>query len=111
MKAVAWVGAVILLAGLVVLAVAGISGATAVLVTAVALTAMIALGSAMGGRHTPDIEPAATGAQPGRGSGDGPDSAGGHESGAVPETGVGDTEALDPAGDGADGADGGTMTR
>ena len=39
--------------GLIVLAVAGVSGATAVLVTGGAVVAMIGLGNAVGGRHTP----------------------------------------------------------
>ena len=42
---------------LIVLAVAGVSGATAVLVTAGAVVAMIGLGNAVGGRHTPDRAP------------------------------------------------------
>ncbi len=100
MRTVAWVGAVILLAGLVVLAVAGISGATAILVTAVALTAMIGLGSTMGGRHTPNVEPVSTGPQRGGGSGHRPDSHDGSESGGGPESGDGDVA------DGADRADG-----
>jgi predicted phage tail protein len=44
-------------AGLVVLAVAGVSGATAVLITAGAVVAMIGLGNAVGGRHTPNRSP------------------------------------------------------
>jgi hypothetical protein len=85
MKTFAWVGGVIIVAGLVVLAVAGTTGATAVLVTGVALVAMIALGGSLGGRHTPDAPPAAVG----------PESGGGPAAGAVEE----------------DGADGGTATR
>ena len=46
-----------LFAGLVVLAVAGVSAATAVLVTAGAVVAMIGLGNAVGGRHTPNRSP------------------------------------------------------
>jgi hypothetical protein len=56
-KAVAWVGGVLAVAGFVVLAVAGITGATAILITAVALVAMIGLGGTMGGRHTPNVPP------------------------------------------------------
>ena len=53
------------LAGLVVLAVAGVTGATAILVTGAAVLAMIGLGNAVGGRHTParaPYDPSATGA-------------------------------------------------
>lgn len=57
MKVVAWVGAVMILAGVVVLAVAGVTAATAVLVTAVALVGMIVLGGVVGGRHTPGVAP------------------------------------------------------
>jgi hypothetical protein len=46
-----------LFAGLVVLAVAGVSGASAVLITAGAVVAMIGLGNAVGGRHTPNRAP------------------------------------------------------
>jgi hypothetical protein len=46
-----------LFAGLVVLAVAGVSGASAVLITAGAVVAMIGLGNAVGGRHTPNRSP------------------------------------------------------
>jgi small neutral amino acid transporter SnatA (MarC family) len=43
--------------GLVVLAVAGVSGATAVLITGGAVVAMIGLGNLVGGRRTPDRSP------------------------------------------------------
>jgi hypothetical protein len=46
-----------LFGGLIVLAVAGVSAATAVLVTAGAVVAMIGLGNAVGGRHTPSRSP------------------------------------------------------
>jgi hypothetical protein len=49
---------VMVLGGLVVLAVAGVSGATAILVTGVAIFAMIGLGNTLGGRHTPSRAPA-----------------------------------------------------
>jgi len=45
------------LGALIVLAVAGVSGATAVLITAGAVVAMIGLGNAVGGRHTPNRAP------------------------------------------------------
>jgi hypothetical protein len=60
MKVVAAVGALIILAGLIVLAVAGIEGATAILVTAAALVTMVVLGGKMGGRHTPNVTPVST---------------------------------------------------
>jgi hypothetical protein len=37
--------------------VAGVSGATAILVTAAAVVGMIALGNLVGGRHTPNRTP------------------------------------------------------
>jgi hypothetical protein len=43
--------------GLIVLAVAGVTGATAVLVTGGAVVAMIGLGNLVGGRRTPDRAP------------------------------------------------------
>jgi hypothetical protein len=43
--------------GLIVLAVAGVAGATAVLVTGGAVVAMIGLGNLVGGRRTPDRPP------------------------------------------------------
>jgi len=86
MKVVAGVGGVVVLAGLIVLAVAGTSGATAILVTGVALVGMIALGGTMGGRHTAKAPPA--GGEPGDGVGAEPDGE-----------------------DGAEAADGGTLTR
>jgi hypothetical protein len=57
MRAVAWVGGLVVLAGLILLAVAGFPGAVPILVSAVALVAMIGLGGAMGGRHTPNVSP------------------------------------------------------
>jgi small neutral amino acid transporter SnatA (MarC family) len=66
--------------GLIVLAVAGVSGATAVLVTGGAVVAMIGLGNLVGGRRTPDRAP----------YGGGPD---GGEPGGV--------ERAEPAGDGS----------
>jgi hypothetical protein len=99
MKVFAWVGGVVVLAGLVVLAVAGTSGATAILVTGVALVGMIALGGTMGGRHTPNAPPAGAGGEPGAGAGAGGDA------GAGAEIGGRDGE------DGAEAADGGTLTR
>jgi drug/metabolite transporter (DMT)-like permease len=44
-------------AGLIVMAVAGVTAATAVLVTAAAMLAMIALGSLLGARRTPGASP------------------------------------------------------
>ena len=68
MKAAAWVLGLCAFGGLIVLAVAGVSGATAVLVTGAAVVAMIALGNLVGGRHTPDRAPHGGGA----GEGDAP---------------------------------------
>jgi len=48
---------VVALGALVVLAVAGVSGATAVLVTGAAMLAMIVLGNILGARRTPDRAP------------------------------------------------------
>jgi len=50
-----------LFGGLIVLAVAGVTGATAILVTAVAIVGMIALGNLLGGRTTPNRAPYGTG--------------------------------------------------
>jgi drug/metabolite transporter (DMT)-like permease len=44
-------------AGLVVMAVAGVTAATAVLVTGAAVVGMIALGSLLGARRTPEVSP------------------------------------------------------
>jgi len=57
MKVVAGVLGAAAVLGLVVLAVAGLTGALAILLTALAIMAMIALGGIMGGRHTPDRPP------------------------------------------------------
>jgi hypothetical protein len=61
MRAVAWVGGLAIVGALIFLAVAGFSGALPILISAVALVAMIGLGGAMGGRHTPNVAPMATG--------------------------------------------------
>ncbi|HEY5026082.1 MAG TPA: hypothetical protein VII76_13990 [Acidimicrobiales bacterium] len=57
MRVAAVVLGLALFGGLIVLAVAGVSGATAVLITGGAVVAMIGLGNAVGGRHTPDRSP------------------------------------------------------
>ena len=64
MKAAAWVLGLGAFGGLVVLAVAAVSGATAVLVTGGAVLAMIILGNAVGGRHTPNRAPYRAGEAP-----------------------------------------------
>jgi len=51
---------VVALGALIVLAVAGVAGATAVLVTGGAVLAMIVLGNFVAGRRTPEGPPAAT---------------------------------------------------
>jgi hypothetical protein len=76
--------------GLVVLAVAGVSGATAVLVTGGAVVAMIGLGNLVGGRRTPDRAP--YGGEP---DGVEPDRV--EPGGAEP----GSAEQAEPAGDGS----------
>ena len=60
MKTVAFVSALAAFGGLIVMAVAGVSGATAVLFTGLALVAMIALGNILGGRTTPNRAPQGT---------------------------------------------------
>ncbi|MGH9028172.1 MAG: hypothetical protein ACRDV4_00930 [Acidimicrobiales bacterium] len=57
MKLVGWLLGLVGFGGLIVLAVAGLSAATAVLVTAFAIVAMIALGGLLGGRTTPNRAP------------------------------------------------------
>ncbi|HTZ09802.1 MAG TPA: hypothetical protein VMB72_12045 [Acidimicrobiales bacterium] len=57
MRTLAVVLGVLVLGALVVLAVAGVSAATAVLVTVAAILAMIVLGTKLGARHTPDRAP------------------------------------------------------
>jgi hypothetical protein len=59
MRAVAAVGGLVVVAGLVVLAVAGFPAAVPLLVSAAALVAMIGLGGMVGGRHTPNTPPVA----------------------------------------------------
>jgi hypothetical protein len=61
MKTAAWLLGLAGFGGLVVLAVAGVSAATAVLVTAGAVVAMLWLGNLVGGRRTPNRPPAAGG--------------------------------------------------
>ena len=63
MRIVAYVGAAVVVGGLIVMAVAGIAGATAILVTVGALVVMVILGGQMGGRHTPNVRPVATGSR------------------------------------------------
>ena len=57
MRALAWTLGLAMIGGLVVLAVAGLPAAGAVLLTGVAVLAMIALGSLLGGRNTPQRPP------------------------------------------------------
>lgn len=57
MKVVGWMIGVVALGGLIVLAIAGVTAAIGVLVTAAAIVGMIALGNMLGGRTTPDREP------------------------------------------------------
>ncbi len=57
MRVAAAVLGVVLFGGLIVLAIAGVSAATAVIITAAAVVVMIGLGNAVGGRHTPNRSP------------------------------------------------------
>ena len=61
MKAAAVVLGLGAFGGLIVLAVAGVTGATAILGTGVAIVAMIALGNVIGGRTTPNRAPPSAG--------------------------------------------------
>jgi hypothetical protein len=96
MRTVAWVGGLVVVAGLVFLAVAGFPGAVPILISAAALVAMIGLGGVVGGRHTPNVAPVAardSGAPGGPPSA--PDPAGAEVAGA-------EVAGADPAGDGPD---------
>ncbi|MHB1503293.1 MAG: hypothetical protein ACYCTL_05145 [Acidimicrobiales bacterium] len=53
MKAVAWLLGLATVAGLIVMAAAGLRGALAILVTVGAIVLMIAMGNVLGGRGTP----------------------------------------------------------
>jgi hypothetical protein len=66
MKALAFLGGLAVLAGLIFLAVAGFPGAVPILISAAALVAMIGLGGSMGGRHTPNVPPMAPSDPPDR---------------------------------------------
>jgi hypothetical protein len=57
MRVAAAILGVVLFGGLIVLAIAGVSAATAVIITAAAVVVMIGLGNAVGGRHTPNRSP------------------------------------------------------
>ena len=73
MRVAAWLLGLATVAGLVVLAVAGLSAATGILLTAVAVLAMIALGNLIGGRSTPErapVPPEGPTAAPGPGNSD-----------------------------------------
>ena len=72
MRIVAWLLGLVAVAFLVVLAVAGANGATAILLTVVAIVVMIVLGNMLGGRTTPNREPAGHRDEPPPGDGDGP---------------------------------------
>lgn len=97
MRTVAWVGGVVIVAALIVMAVAGFPGAVPILVSAAALVAMIGLGGVMGGRHTPNVPPATTGPP-----------VGGHHAGGPqigePQGGDGTRGVTDAAGEVAGGA-------
>ena len=57
MRFAAVVLGLVVFGGLIVLAVAGVTAATAVIITTVAVVVMIGLGNAVGGRHTPNRSP------------------------------------------------------
>lgn len=57
MRALAWILGLAMVGGLVVLSVAGLPAAAGVLLTGGAVVAMIAMGSLMGGRNTPQRPP------------------------------------------------------
>jgi drug/metabolite transporter (DMT)-like permease len=57
MKVAAGLLGLVAVGGLIVMAVAGMTAALGVLVTAVAIVGMIALGNLLGGRTTPDRPP------------------------------------------------------
>jgi drug/metabolite transporter (DMT)-like permease len=63
MRTVAWLGGLVIVAGLIFLAVAGFPGAVPILISGLALVAMVGLGGAMGGRHTPNVRPVPTTAE------------------------------------------------
>jgi hypothetical protein len=84
MKVVVFVGGVVVVGGLIVLAVAGMPGATAILVTVAALFAMVVLGGQMGGRHTPNVRPVSPGPRPVAGA-TGATAGDGHDAAAPPE--------------------------
>ena len=69
MRKVALVAGLAVFGGLIVLSIAGVSSATAVLFTAVAIVGMIALGNILGGRTTPNRPPERGPGDPGAGSG------------------------------------------
>jgi predicted lipid-binding transport protein (Tim44 family) len=56
-KAAGWVSGLVVLGGLIVLSVAGMTAAVGVLVTVVAIVGMLALGNLLGGRTTPERRP------------------------------------------------------
>jgi hypothetical protein len=57
MRTIAWIFGLAIFGGLIVMAVAGFTAATAILVTTGAIIAMIVLGNIMGGRTTPNKVP------------------------------------------------------
>ena len=74
MKVFAWIFGLAIFGGLIVMAVAGFTAATAILVTTGAIIAMIALGNIVGGRTTPNKAPLVP---PANGDGPGDEAAGG----------------------------------
>ena len=71
MRIAAVVLGLVLFGELVVLAVAGVTAATAVIITTVAVVVMIGLGNAVGGRNTPNRSPYPTEPDPTHAAADG----------------------------------------
>jgi hypothetical protein len=102
MRTVAWLGGLLVVAGLVFMAVAGFPGALPILLSAAALVAMIGLGGTMGGRHTPNVAPVAA---------DHGDHRSGPEAGEARSAEGSDSADGVPDADSPQSADGGTTTR
>jgi hypothetical protein len=56
-KLLGWIIGLIAFGGLIFLSIAGVTAAVAIIITAVAIVSMIALGSIVGGRNTPNRAP------------------------------------------------------
>jgi hypothetical protein len=56
-KLLGWIIGVVAFGGLILLSIAGVTAAVAIIITAAAIVSMIALGSILGGRNTPNRTP------------------------------------------------------